>query len=212
MQFEMPLLQELSTGNNVVEMSALNLTATYYDTEDLQLVRNGVTLRYRTGDSEGAGWTLKLPLPDEASVRDEIHMAGARNRVPTEAYHLTTAFARGAALAPVARIRTQRRRWSLRDDAGEDLAELADDRVSVLDGRRTVERFREIEVESRGLNKAGLQRIASVLKGAGAAATQARCRNSRVPWGRSSLPSDIPVSQMIAGLRSRVRCLLRGSG
>jgi len=195
MQFEMPQLRTW-TADNMAEMPPLSLSATYYDTEGLRLVRNGVTLRYRTGEGGEGTWTLKLPLPGEASVRDEIDMSGTSNRVPPEAQRLTTAFARGDILAPVARIRTQRRRWSLRDDDGEEVAELADDRVSVLDGRRIVERFREIELESKGLNRAGLQRIASDLVSSGAAATSpmpkfARALGARLP------PPEIPVAPVI---------------
>src|SRR5215470_7201463 len=37
------------------------LRAQYYDTDDLRLLRHGITLRRRTGGSD-AGWRLKLPL------------------------------------------------------------------------------------------------------------------------------------------------------
>ena len=40
------------------------LDAVYYDTEDLRLIRAGVTLRRRTG-GEDAGWHLKLPAGAE---------------------------------------------------------------------------------------------------------------------------------------------------
>ena len=196
MQFEMPPLDTWATTDRMTELPPLRLAATYYDTEDLRLVRNGVTLRYRTGEGKGGIWTLKVPLGNDASVRDEIEMTGSSNRVPPEAYRLTTAFARGTALAPVARIRTQRLRWSLRDDNGEEVAELADDRVSVLDGRRIVERFREIEVESKGLNRAGLQRIASGLKSSGAVATSVMPKLSRA-LGPKVPPPEIPVAPEI---------------
>ena len=47
------------------------LDAVYYDTEDLRLIRAGVTLRRRTG-GEDAGWHLKLPAG--ADTRDEIRL------------------------------------------------------------------------------------------------------------------------------------------
>jgi CHAD domain-containing protein len=47
------------------------LDAIYYDTEDLRLIRAGVTLRQRTG-GEDAGWHLKLPVG--ADTRDEIRL------------------------------------------------------------------------------------------------------------------------------------------
>ena len=56
------------------ELPALDLRATYYDTADLRLARNGVSLRYRTGEGELSGWSLKLPVTGEdASSRDELH-------------------------------------------------------------------------------------------------------------------------------------------
>ena len=45
----------------VVAMPDQQLRATYYDTADLRMARNGVTLRYRTGEAETPRWTLKLP-------------------------------------------------------------------------------------------------------------------------------------------------------
>ena len=107
-----------------------------------------------------------------ATARDELHFAGHGGEVPEDALDLVTAFARGAPLAPVARLRTQRRRWSLRDSDGEELAELVDDRVSVLRSGRVVERFRELEIEGRTLDRAGLERIAEVLQRAGASTPQ----------------------------------------
>ncbi len=47
------------------------LDAIYYDTEDLRLIRAGVTLRQRTGGDD-AGWHLKLPVG--ADTRDEIRL------------------------------------------------------------------------------------------------------------------------------------------
>jgi len=47
------------------------LDAVYYDTEDLRLIRAGVTLRRRTGGDD-AGWHLKLPVGSD--TRDEIRL------------------------------------------------------------------------------------------------------------------------------------------
>src|SRR5919197_5719268 len=54
------------------ELPALDLRATYYDTQDLRLARHGITLRYRTGEGAGSGWHVKLPDPDgDRASRDE---------------------------------------------------------------------------------------------------------------------------------------------
>src|SRR2546425_795562 len=142
-----PTLQPGRAGvAGIEELAPLDLRATYYDTPDLRLARHGITLRHRTGEGDRPGWTLKLPNGRDNGVgREELHFDGAARSVPGEAIDLITAFVRSATIAPVARLRTRRRRWSLRGREGEELAELVDDRVSVLQRGRVVERFREIE-------------------------------------------------------------------
>jgi CHAD domain-containing protein len=69
----------------------------------------------------------------------------------------------------VARLRTLRRPVELRDQQGERLAELVDDEVQVLDGRRIASRFREVEVELAEAAGTGvLDRVLERLRQAGA--------------------------------------------
>jgi CHAD domain-containing protein len=121
------------------------LRTTYYDTPDLRLARWGLSLRYRTGE----GWTVKLAGERSGPmlVRDELVFEGPATQPPDAAVDLVRAFVREAPLAAVARLRTSRRPVELRDQNGQPLGELTDDRVMVLDGRRASRRFREIEVE-----------------------------------------------------------------
>src|SRR6266851_5652196 len=72
------------------------LDAVYYDTEDLRLIRAGVTLRRRTG-GEDAGWHLKLPTG--AGTRDEI-------RLPLAATAAKPAARKAARTAPGTAART----------------------------------------------------------------------------------------------------------
>ena len=177
----------------IAELPALNLFAVYYDTEDLRLARAGITLRYRTGDDNSAVWTLKLPALDTRELRDEVVITQADgNKVPEEARRLTTAFARGEELRKVARLRTRRRRWSLRETGGRELAELVDDRVSVLDGRRVTQRFHELEVEARSSDLAGLRRIEAALGQMGFAPTTQSPKVFRALGPRAADRSDIP--------------------
>jgi CHAD domain-containing protein len=177
----------------IAELPALNLVAVYYDTDDLRLARAGVTLRYRTGDDNGAAWTLKLPTMDTRELRDEVVFNQANgNSVPDEARRLTTAFARGAELHKVARLRTKRRRWSLRELGGRELAELVDDRVSVVDGRRVTQRFHELEVEARSSDMAGLKRIESALSQMGFAPSSQSPKVFHALGPRAVERSDIP--------------------
>ncbi|MFC5667195.1 CHAD domain-containing protein [Kitasatospora misakiensis] len=115
-----------------------DLDAVYYDTPDLRLLRRHITLRRRTGGSD-AGWHLKLPRTGDA--RREYRLpttAGGRGAVPAELSQLVAAFARGGALAPVARLRTHRSELLLRDDRGNVLARITEDAVAadVLDADR----------------------------------------------------------------------------
>ncbi len=135
----------LPSGGSVRPQDGRELRATYYDTADLRLARMGITLRYRTGES-GPPWHLKLPT-GTTGVRDELAAAGPEDAVPAELTRLVTAWVRSAPLTPVATLRTARTAWLLVDAAGETLAEVVDDTVSILDDTKVVSRFREIEVE-----------------------------------------------------------------
>jgi CHAD domain-containing protein len=183
------------------ELPALDLRATYYDTPDLRLARHGVTLRYRTGEGDRSGWSLKLPvLGQDAATRDELPFEGTAGKVPRAARDLVTAFARSAPLAPVARLRTQRRRWCLRGSDGKELAELVDDRVSVTKEGRVVERFRELEVESRGLDRPALERIAVMLQEAGASAPRPVPKIVRALGSKATLPPDVVAPARVSPL------------
>jgi CHAD domain-containing protein len=135
----------------VVALGEQTLTATYWDTPDLRLTRSGLSLRHRTAnDGSERGWTVKLPAAGDggpALSRTEIAYAGPEGQPPGEAASLVMATTRGAALEPVARLVTRRRRSHVIDAGGRAALEVADDEVSVMDGRRVAARFRELEVE-----------------------------------------------------------------
>jgi CHAD domain-containing protein len=155
----------LPAGTQVVELPPVTLTATYLDTADLRLARAGVSLRHRKGDA--LPWTVKLPA-GTPGVRQEISRGGKPRRTPTELVELVTAFSRGAELTPAAVVRTVRRAYELRDGDGGLLAEIADDTVTVLDGKRVTSTFREVEVERKGGDRKLLDRVGAVLCDAGA--------------------------------------------
>ncbi|MBF9071694.1 CYTH and CHAD domain-containing protein [Streptacidiphilus fuscans] len=138
------------------------LDAVYYDTPDRRLLSRRITLRRRTGGHD-AGWHLKLPTADGARL--ELHVpldaasaagaAGASGAVPDELAARVRAYVREIPLTPVARLRTERHRTLLQDDADRTLVEIADDTVTAerLDPDGAVvgsSSWREVEAELVG--------------------------------------------------------------
>jgi len=138
-----PGVRVVGSGEDVL------LDAVYHDTADFRLARAGVTLRRRSGGAD-AGWHLKLPIKGDA--RDEIHAKDSKKdakRVPKELADLVLGLTRGEPLAPVAHIRTRRKRWELLDGDGRVAAELVEDDVEAqtLGENEEMKTWREIEVE-----------------------------------------------------------------
>lgn len=198
--FVMPPLFHGGIGiTEVTELPSLDMRNTYYDTADLRLARSRVTLRYRVGEEDGPRWTLKLPVPgDEPHAHDERHWTGPARRVPPEAADLARAYIRGQPLSAVASVRTRRHRWALRDDAGNDLAEIADDEVTVLDEERVAGRFRELEIEGRSIQGGDLERIADLLQNAGALVSEPIPKFVRALGARATAPPDVPAEISVA--------------
>ena len=162
-----------------------DLSATYWDTEDLRLLRSRLTLRRRVGGDD-AGWHLKLPAG--ADSRDEVHRPlGRARKPPAPLVALSRAAHRDAPLRPVVELATVRQEWTLTDAQGEAVATVTDDRVTARtlgagsDGGTTVDteplEWAEIEVELAGqgtpevldriedaLLRAGVHRSASASK------------------------------------------------
>lgn len=183
-----------------------DLTAEYYDTGDLRLLRAGITLRRRTGGHD-AGWHLKLPAAPGSRQEIRLPAGQAGGPVPRELAELVFARTRGAELAPVAVITTRRQRVILLDASGQALAEVADDQVTA--GTRPAAgpelTWREIEVELAGgdgpllaaadklLRKHGLRR-------SGRSAKLERVLERRLPAAsrRPRLTPQTPAVQAIA--------------
>jgi CHAD domain-containing protein len=191
------------------------LEAEYYDTDDLRLIRAGVTLRRRRG-GEDAGWHLKLPVgPD---TRREIRLPlGRAGRVPAELADLVRVHTRGEPLRPVARITTTRQRLILLGRAGESLAEVAADDVSAQslgDGDATAS-WREVEVELTGGDRALLRAADGVLRRgglrpAGRSAKLQRALGDRLPGPahqRRLTPSSPAGQVVLAYLRTHAERL-----
>jgi inorganic triphosphatase YgiF len=191
-EFVLPDLDSVVLGGSAGAPTTRELNATYFDTPDLRLLRRGVTLRFRRGETNGDVWTAKLPsdAPAQGLARREISVAGERGAPPKELTDITRGWALGAALKPVARLRTVRRSTLLRDHHGAVVATVEDDDVSALRGRHVIARFRELEVELVGdapaeilgavdkrLREAGAEQVAQVPK-----LTRALGRAAAEPW------------------------------
>jgi len=199
------------------------LDAVYYDTADLRLIRAGITLRRRTG-GEDAGWHLKLPAG--ADTREEIRLplagpgASADGAVPDELAALIRAYTRGAALAPVVRIETDRRVLRLLDGTGQTLAEIAADHVSAgpADGPANTS-WDEIEAELVTGGPGLLEAVDTRLRQDGARPAAAATKLQRALAGRlpaagatqrPRLTAESPAGQVVlAYVRDQVAAITR---
>ncbi|GAA2603863.1 CYTH and CHAD domain-containing protein [Dactylosporangium fulvum] len=188
-EFTMPDLGAAGKGGTRVAVRPpVTLKATYYDTADRLLARAGVSLRHRKGESAAKAWTVHLPS-SVAGVRHEHSRPATRpGVVPPVLLDLVTAYRRGADLAPAAVLRTVRTVHDVVNRDGTVLAEVADDVVTVLDGRKVAHRFREITLELRAGPPRLLDRLEDLLLTAGATASDF------VPEHVRALTADGPLA------------------
>jgi CHAD domain-containing protein len=142
---DLPGLDGAVSGTSV-RTDTLRLRAAYYDTEGRHLQRRGITLRRRSGGQD-AGWHLKLAL-DDARIEMQVE-AGRSSSVPRELGDLVRGICLGQRLSVAARVDTERTRHEIVDEAGELVAEVADDEVWARPqvGETEPISWREVEVE-----------------------------------------------------------------
>src|SRR3954462_7774784 len=164
--FDLTAAGDFGVDVTVEPLGTKHQHATYYDTADYRLARAGASLRYRDDD----GWTGKGPRgSDVALVRSELHVDGGAGDPPEAARDLVTVLARRAPLELAAHIDTIRTSFVLRDTAGEPIAELVDDDVTVRGANGTTKTFRELEVEFvAGTSSKTVHGVATGLQKAGA--------------------------------------------
>lgn len=198
--FRMPDLGGVAEGVTAVTLPDRRLETTYYDTPDVRLARSHITLRFRTGDE--SGWTLKMPAADGAELagglaRRELGVAGDGRVVPDELSSMLTSWVRTSSLAAAARMRTLRRRVELLDAEGLPVAEVFDDEVSVMEGRRLALRFREVEVEIGETAPAGLlDAVVDRLRTAGAGPPDPTPKVIRALGPQAGGPPDLEVRRI----------------
>lgn len=197
--FELPELDGIVEGVAAEPLAEQHLEAIYYDTPDLRLARAGISVRFRTGEGRKGKWTVKLPEGDRGPslVRREIDVAAPGRTVPDAVSSLVRAHVRSSTLTPVGVLHTRRRRVELRNETGTPLLEIADDEVSVLDGRRVALRFRELEVEVVDAAGASLMgRAVDVLLAAGAAPADQTPKIVRALGPRALAPPEVVVAKL----------------
>jgi inorganic triphosphatase YgiF len=174
--FVLPDLNGLEGRAKAAGRQRYYLSATYFDTEELDLIKNRITLRRRVGGPD-EGWHLKLPVRKD--TRQEIRVPlseGDTGTVPAQLAAQVEDVVAGRRLHPIAILDTERTVVTLTGQAGEPLAEVADDLVTAtrLDepGAEPVT-WREIEVEAAEGAKVG-----GLLEAAGQALREAGARPS----------------------------------
>ncbi len=162
------------------------LSATYFDTEDLQLLQHKVTLRRRVGGDD-EGWHLKLPVRKD--TRQEVHAPldeEAAGSVPARLAARVEDITAGQRLRPVAILDTERTVVTLPGPPGEALVEVADDLVTAIrfgeaDSEPMTWREIEVEVVSSDPGAAALlETVGQALREAGARPSASGSKLARV--------------------------------
>ncbi|MFG3488781.1 CHAD domain-containing protein [Streptomyces sp. NPDC047972] len=121
----LPDLARAAGVASVTDEGVTELDAVYYDTPDLRLAADALTLRRRTGGAD-AGWHLKFPVAP--GIRDEIR-APLSDTLPRSLAGLLRSRVRDGEVVPVVRLRSSRDVRHLRDRDGTVLAEVSVDTV-----------------------------------------------------------------------------------
>ena len=183
--FVLPDLSGLEGRTRAGRRQRFYLSATYYDTSELDLIKNRITLRRRVGGPD-EGWHLKLPVRKD--TRQEVRRPlsdGDTGSVPASLAAQVQDVTAGRALHPIAILDTERTVVLLTGKSGEPLAEVADDLVTAtrLDqpGAQPM-KWREIEVEAaEGADVAELMEAAGQrLRQAGATPSSSASKLGRV--------------------------------
>jgi inorganic triphosphatase YgiF len=183
--FVLPELGDLP-GLRVLDLKGYYLSATYFDTENFDLIQHQITLRRRVGGSD-QGWHLKLPVRKD--TRQELHAPleeGDTGSVPARLAAQVEEITAGQRLRPIAILDTERTAWNLSGPNGDARVEVADDRVTAIRfGEEESEplSWREIEVEAMSQEPEAavlLETVGKALREAGARPSASGSKLARV--------------------------------
>lgn len=197
-------LAELPSTSLGTPREQIDLRATYHDTDDLSLLRWGVTLRRREGGDD-QGWHLKLPVAgSDGSQRDEVHLpldAGDIGAVPAQFVHIVSPLIGERTLVPLVEVRTARTAYDLLDADLTRRAELVDDIVSITRGGKLADSFRELEVEAvdadDAASRAMVEAVVAELVKHGATPSSVS-KAAQALGARAGDPADVPDLPMVS--------------
>ncbi|HEY7012104.1 MAG TPA: CYTH domain-containing protein [Streptosporangiaceae bacterium] len=173
-------------GRRIADQRRIYLSATYFDTDDFDLLKHQVTLRRRVGGDD-EGWHLKLPVRKD--TRQELHAPlgeGTEGSVPARLASRVEEITAGKHLHPVAILDTERTVVRVPGPPADAQLEVADDKVTATRFDQTdcdPMTWREIEVEvlSAGPRAAAmLDTVGRALREAGARPSASGSKLARV--------------------------------
>ncbi len=164
-----PDLREVEGVAEVRRGEGDELVATYFDTESLELLRRGSTVRRRVGGSD-EGWHLKQPGGRDTRRETHLPLGRAVHTVPKPLREAAGADGKGVPLVPVATVTTRRTEHALVGPDDKVLAVLAEDDVHAerLLPPRIRQHWREWEVELVDGDRDLLDRVEAALLRVGA--------------------------------------------
>ncbi|MFE7367433.1 CYTH and CHAD domain-containing protein [Streptomyces anulatus] len=214
----LPDLTRAAGVDRTVHHGLTELDAVYYDTADLRLAADALTLRRRTGGAD-EGWHAKFPVA--VGVRDEIHEP-LSDALPPSLAALLRSRVRRAEIAPVVRLLSSRDVHHLLAADGTLLAEVSVDKVLAErlagEGSGTTVTWTEIEVElADDGNPAILDAVEKRLRKAGvrpahSASKLARALAETAPTPEEKRPeADEPRTagdHVLAYVRKQIRAIV----
>lgn len=200
----------LASLGPIISTTVHHLHATYYDTDDLRLFRNKITLRHRQGGKDD-GWHIKFP-----GVISRLEVQAPDTPDPTDDFlEPIRAIIRDRPLVAIATIDNERHETVV------ETGEFVDDHVTAVSllrhGKKTV--WREWEFEFHGAPDSETRnQVVTLLHSTGAVeatspsklrtALGSSVRYAPVPAQPVALDSPLPLRNIFTTLNARYRELL----
>jgi CHAD domain-containing protein len=185
------------------------LISTYYDTAAYDLAHARITLRHRIERGKHA-WQLKIPLGKD---RQEVEVAGDQSDPPATLRGLLVVPLAHRKLLPVVTLRVWRTGLLVRH-GHVAIAEIALDTVSVIKNGRTIQQFRELEIEQRQGDETALRSLERQMREAGASDHDGRPKFFRALSLQAPTPAPQPgpkapvVEHLTCALTQHLKWLL----